>query len=286
MKTCLKLTSSAILLLAVAACGTTDRASIAAMKGKGDAFAQALHDFYLQFGDKERAEFDWRDSDHYYGKALAAASGAKVEPDTVVSRDIAADKVDELASARERLVKALGAGGAQRQPRAAGLAQASFDCWLEQQEEGHQPDDIKACKDDFAAAMTVVEFVPKPAAAAPAPAPAAPAAVAGRYVVHFDFNQIDPDSEGGRMVQKIAADFKAAKPKKVALIGHTDRVGSDKANMALGLDRAQVVMSALISSGVPSGVMSTRSMGEAKPAVPTADNVREPKNRRVEVVFE
>lgn len=286
MKTMSKLAASAVLLLGLAACGTTDRGMIAGMKGKGDAFAQALHDFYLQFGDKERAEFDWRDSDHFYGKALAAASGAKVEPDAVDSRSIAADKAGELTQARERLVKALAGGGGQRQPRAAGLAQTSFDCWLEQQEEGHQPDDIKACKDDFAAAMTVVEFVPKPAAAAPAAAPAPAPAAAGRYVLHFDFNQIDPDSEGGRTIQKIAADFKAAKPKKVVLTGHTDTVGSEKANMVLGLDRAQVVMSALISSGVPAGAMSTRSMGEARPMTPTANNVREPRNRRVEVVFE
>jgi len=102
MKTFSSLAASAVLLLGLSACGTTDRGMVAAMKGKGDAFAQALHDFYFQFGEKERAEFDWRDSDHFYGKAMAAASGAKVEPDALDSRSIAADKAGELAQARER----------------------------------------------------------------------------------------------------------------------------------------------------------------------------------------
>jgi outer membrane protein OmpA-like peptidoglycan-associated protein len=279
MKTACKMGAFAILLLGLAACGTTDRSMVAAMAGKGDQFAQSLHEFYLKLGDRERAEYDWRDSDHFYEKALAAASGAKVEPDAVASRDIAADKVDELAKARESLVAALGSG-VERQPRAAALAQSSFDCWLEQQEEGHQAADIKACKDDFGAAMKVLNFMPKAAAPASTPAPA-PARVAGRYVVHFDFNGIDPDSEGGRTIQQIAADFKTAKPKKVIVTGHTDRVGSEKANMRLGLDRAQMVMSSLIAAGVPAGAMATRSMGEAHPAVSTADNVREPGNRRV-----
>ena len=80
MKTACKLGASAILLLGLAACGTTDRSMVAAMSGKGDPFAQSLHDFYLKLGDQERAEYDWRDSDHYYGKALAAASGARSSP--------------------------------------------------------------------------------------------------------------------------------------------------------------------------------------------------------------
>lgn len=282
MKTASKLGMSAVLLLGVAACGMTDRSMVAAMKGKGDPFAQALHEFYLDLGDRERAEYDWRDSDHFYEKAAAAASGAMVEADAIVSREIAADKVDELAKARERLAKALAGGGATQSPRAAAMAQSSFDCWLEQQEEGHQPADIKACKDDFGAAMKLLELAPKPvAAAAPAPAKAA-----GRYVVHFDFNEIDPNSAGGQVIRQIAADAKSAKPNKIVVTGHTDTVGSEMANMRLGLDRAQVVMSSLITAGVPSGAMSTRSRGEAQPLVSTGDNVREPRNRRVEVVFE
>ena len=41
----------------------------------------------------------------------------------------------------------------------------------------------------------------------------------------------------------------------------------------------------MATKGVPDGVMSTEAFGESRPLVDTADGVREPQNRRVEITF-
>ena len=67
------------------------------------------------------------------------------------------------------------------------------------------------------------------------------------------------------------------------MIGHADRVGTDKANDALGLKRAERVRKILIQRGVPAERIVAASRGEREPLVQTADGVTEPRNRRVEI---
>ena len=65
----------------------------------------------------------------------------------------------------------------------------------------------------------------------------------------------------------------------------TDTVGSKEYNYKLSLDRAKVLSDILIANGaVPSNITVT-SHGEGNPLVKTADEVAEPRNRRVEVVI-
>jgi outer membrane protein OmpA-like peptidoglycan-associated protein len=56
--------------------------------------------------------------------------------------------------------------------------------------------------------------------------------------------------------------------------------------MALSLRRADSVRSSLISGGVSADKITVAGRGESEPAVPTADGVREPKNRRVEIILQ
>jgi outer membrane protein OmpA-like peptidoglycan-associated protein len=67
------------------------------------------------------------------------------------------------------------------------------------------------------------------------------------------------------------------------VIGHTDRVGSELRNDQLSLQRAQRVKTLLIPLGIPENRIVTAGRGEREPVVSTADNVDEPKNRRVEI---
>ena len=68
------------------------------------------------------------------------------------------------------------------------------------------------------------------------------------------------------------------------VVGHTDLVGSDPFNDALGQQRAETVRSALIRLGIPQSDIHAISRGKRAPAVPTADGVAEPRNRRVEII--
>ncbi|HWH16856.1 MAG TPA: OmpA family protein, partial [Allosphingosinicella sp.] len=64
-----------------------------------------------------------------------------------------------------------------------------------------------------------------------------------------------------------------------------DRSGSASYNVGLSQRRADAVRSYLAGRGVPNGAMATEAFGESRPLVETADGVREPQNRRVEITF-
>lgn len=70
---------------------------------------------------------------------------------------------------------------------------------------------------------------------------------------------------------------------EVMVIGHTDRVGSPAENDPLSRQRAELVRDQLVAEGVPVEKLEVAGRGEREPLVPTADDVDEPRNRRVEI---
>ena len=70
---------------------------------------------------------------------------------------------------------------------------------------------------------------------------------------------------------------------EVVVIGHTDRLGTPEYNDKLSRQRAQMIASRLVSSGVPPDVIEIAARGEREPLVPTANGIPEPRNRRVEI---
>ena len=71
---------------------------------------------------------------------------------------------------------------------------------------------------------------------------------------------------------------------EISIIGHTDTTGDDEYDMRLSSARSEAVRDVLLSHGIRSGQMELRYYGKRDPVIPTGDNVREPRNRRVEVV--
>ena len=69
------------------------------------------------------------------------------------------------------------------------------------------------------------------------------------------------------------------------VMGHTDRSDTEKYNQGLSERRAETVRALLVKAGVPNERIAVGAYGETLPAVPTADGVREAKNRRVEVTI-
>ena len=67
--------------------------------------------------------------------------------------------------------------------------------------------------------------------------------------------------------------------------GFADRSGSDAYNVGMSQRRADSVRAYLASRGVPNSAIRTEAYGESRPLVDTADGVREPQNRRVEISF-
>ena len=279
-------------LLALAACGTTDRSmEISGMANQGDAFAKSLQPGYVALGKAEYAEYDFRDAGHFFDKGAAAAAGGAVAPDEIGSRMLPEDKVGELSAARQRLSDALGAGATAKIPSAAARAQVMFDCWMQEQEENHQPKHIEKCRADFEVAMKAVEAALKPKAMAkaapkPMPAPASKPIVDGLYLVHFDFNDARPGMKSGKVIMQILADYDVDKPARITLTGHTDRSGKNSYNDALALKRAENIKALLTEAGIPADSMAVSSFGEDRPVRATKDGECEGRNRRVEVEFE
>ena len=94
----------------------------------------------------------------------------------------------------------------------------------------------------------------------------------------------DPAQTSKLVVDRILSEITLRPVPDVLVVGHTDLVGSDPFNDALGQQRAETVRSALIRLGIPQSDIHAISRGKRAPAVPTADGVAEPRNRRVEII--
>jgi iron complex outermembrane receptor protein len=120
-------------------------------------------------------------------------------------------------------------------------------------------------------------YVPPPVVA-PSPAPKS-------YLVFFDFNKSDLTPQAVTIVDQAAHNAGPAKVTKLEVTGHTDTVGSDAYNMRLSRRRAESVAAQLEKDGIPSSEIAIFAKGKHDLLIPTADGVKEPQNRRVQIVY-
>jgi outer membrane protein OmpA-like peptidoglycan-associated protein len=128
-----------------------------------------------------------------------------------------------------------------------------------------------------------VRFGAPAVVAAPAPAPAA---AAPSFMVFFDWDRSNLSAQALNTIKQAANQFKAKGNARITATGHADKSGPENYNMALSLRRANAVKDALVREGVPATAISVVGRGESQPLVQTADGVREPQNRRVEIVIQ
>jgi OOP family OmpA-OmpF porin len=125
---------------------------------------------------------------------------------------------------------------------------------------------------------------PPPVVAPPAPPP--PPLVTRRvFLVFFDWDRDTITPDGMRIIQQAADAFRAGAPVQIQVTGYTDASGSAGYNQRLSERRANNVANALARFGVARQAMVVSGRGKNDQRVPTADGVREPQNRRVEIVF-
>ena len=103
------------------------------------------------------------------------------------------------------------------------------------------------------------------------------------FTLPFRFDSEELTDEGRRLVQDVLLAVKTYPVPDVVVVGHTDTTGTPQSNAELGLRRANAVRAMLVQAGLSPAAIDVRSHGEGELLVPTADNVFEPKNRRVEV---
>lgn len=252
----------------------------AMMATENAALAEALEREYSAMAAEEAIEKDAADEAHFSGKAAKAAANQSVKPDAPTSRVLPGTDTAFADRTYNRILAAYDNGAANSHPNELATAQAAYDCWLQENEEGYQLLHIWRCRDAANAALATIEKLPEPAAAPVAMMPSQ------EFTIYFGFDSSDLSPAAQDTVTAIVSAYGQRSGDDVNIVGHTDTSGSNDYNLALSQRRADAVAQALSGGGMSSGTMDEAAVGEIAPAVNTGDGVREPLNRRVVVTIE
>ncbi len=144
-------------------------------------------------------------------------------------------------------------------------------------------------KDDFNHSFLIgvrYNFGQAPAPmAAPVAAPAPAVQPARSYLVFFDWDKATLTDRARQIVKEAADNSTRVQYTRIEVNGYTDTSGTPQYNQRLSVRRAQAVAAELVADGVPRNAISIQGFGETHLLVPTGPNVREPQNRRVEIII-
>lgn len=252
---------------------------------------------YLDRGYRSLAEFeaqdmvDWDDAELFAAKSNIAATGKVPYPSDPADWDIDDPKaMADLKAGRAQLGAAINAGSGHFAPGLTAQAQVKYDCWVEQQEEGHQPLHIATCRDQFAAAMVALELAiddhNAPKMSKDTQPMAEPGEVVATEKVYFEFDEYGLTDQAQAKINDMVTTLKTMRNIEMVVEGHADRAGPPDYNLDLSRKRAQTVRDELDRQGmrvVEIDELTIEAEGETEPAVATADGVPEQRNRRVEV---
>ncbi|MDE3059414.1 MAG: hypothetical protein KGJ06_00200 [Pseudomonadota bacterium] len=250
--------SAIALLLSASGCTMYRLEELRHTTPQGSPFQNALSKLYMDFAAQEEREYDWYNSWHFADKGLKAAYGKDVPPEDLADWNIPEEQLPYLQKGREALLAALTPANRERHPVEAAQAQFSFDCWVEEQEENWQWDDIGRCRDGLADALASLGAPSGDLIAPGTPVEVAqPQADRISYMVFFPDAETSPSAAGAQAVDKIIASLKGAKDYAVIL-----RIAGGGKPTKLFRQRAEVVKARLATGGVASAAITVD--GEAK----------------------
>jgi OmpA-OmpF porin, OOP family len=114
--------------------------------------------------------------------------------------------------------------------------------------------------------------------AAPAPAPAR------SYLVFFDWDKATLTERAQQIIKEAADNSSRVQYTRIEVNGYTDTSGKPQYNQGLSVRRAKAVAAELVRDGVPEGAITAQGFGDTHLLVSTGPGVREPQNRRVEII--
>lgn len=103
------------------------------------------------------------------------------------------------------------------------------------------------------------------------------------FTLYFKFESDELTDESRALLPQILNTVKDRSIPEVLVVGHTDTMGTPRANIELGLTRANAVQNMLVQVGLDPSTVEVRSHGETDLLVKTPDETAEPRNRRVEI---
>ena len=260
--------------IAVAGCSQLPGSSLGATFGAerylkadhgGSGFTGALAKEYTEVG--RRAAFKdvrWRNSTAYIAKARQAESGVEPAPWAPDQLGVGGD----AASMYQGVVQTI-AENKDVRPAECARAQAMWDQYLEALRGGKTfcitPEDARALLDEALAACR---------GSSPA-----------NFIVYFGFDRTNLTDRARATLDEVVGAVNSMGATALSIVGHADTVGSQAYNQGLSERRARRVGNALVERGIPASAMTLAGRSENDPAVATGNNVREPKNRRVEITL-
>lgn len=264
-------------------------------------YDSALTTRYAALSDVESADGDSSDEWHFWHKSRDAEGGYLVLPEDPARRDLSETDRAYASQAYRRLLRAYSSGMPATRTAPLADAQANFDCWLNDTEEGSNPARADACRQRLEEAMATIDPQIWPA---PAPKPVPQVAAADntvpigtesrtpglataslpvRHLLFFRLNSAELTPEALEVLDSAARDAAAFPRADIRVAGFTDRTGDDDYNRKLSLRRTAAVSRALRARGIDVIRVDEVAIGESAQAYPTADGVAEPRNRRVEI---
>jgi outer membrane protein OmpA-like peptidoglycan-associated protein len=126
---------------------------------------------------------------------------------------------------------------------------------------------------------------PGGAMAAAATVPGGAVAPARSYLVFFDWDKASLTERARQIIKEAADNSTHVQYTRIEVNGYTDTSGTPQYNVGLSIRRADTVKSELVRDGVPAASIGTQGFGETHLLVPTGAGVREPQNRRVEIII-
>lgn len=103
------------------------------------------------------------------------------------------------------------------------------------------------------------------------------------FTLFFRFESDELTEDSRALVPEILRTVKDRSDPEVAVVGHTDTMGTPRANVELGLKRATMVRNLLVEAGLDAKSIDVTSHGEGDLLVKTPNDKAEPRNRRVEI---
>lgn len=226
--------------------------------------------------ESEKME-DHYDASHFATKAIKVLDEDDTPgPEKLEAWYIKEPFKEDLTKASKRLNTALKMGIKDTLPEAVAEAVVGFDCWVEQAEEGWQFDHIKLCRDRFELAMDRIQEKVGLTITDEAEAER-------KIVIYYDHDssQVSPEDHAylSAEVSRIPMHEKVS----LTVTGHADRMGSERYNHNLSVERAIGVHKVLSNFGLGDRSIGVSAEGERTPAIPTDDGESEPRNRRSEI---
>lgn len=273
--------SAIFAVLLMAACSTTaSLEKLRTVEPVGTPFNQALSSEYLKLSEYMEEQSEWTTSQYYADKGLRSAYGETVSIDSLPPAVSIGTEVHEELSKGVQLFSAYAATPAgTAKPDLAARAQVLLDCWIGETKKQVDTGNVEYCQQQFYNAIELLQAgSEKPSGKMPV--------VSTSYLLFFDWDSTQLTQDAVKKVTQIMVDIREMGNVSVTINGHTDRSGDESYNMELSQERAETVRDMLLKGGVAEAIISLFAFGESDPAVPTADGIKEPENRRVEVFVE